>query len=68
LTDSDGRFIQWLITSGKCDTAVDVIKVLRDTTNMTVSDMTVRWKLREEGLRARVVQDVPLLNMKQIGD
>jgi len=68
LTDSDGWFIQRLITSGKCDTAVDVVKVLRDTTNITVSDMTVRRKLREEGLRARVVQDVPLLNKKQIGD
>jgi len=66
LNESDLRHATRLITSSKCNNAVAVTKVLQDTTNISVSVQTVRNGLRDEGLNARVVQEVPLLTKRHI--
>ena len=68
LNENDLRHATCLITSSKCDDAVAVTKVLQNTTNISVSVQTVRNGLQDEGLNARVVQEVPLLTKRYMCD
>jgi len=46
------RYAVRLITSGKATTAVEVAQRIRDITNKSISDETIRRRLKSAGLKA----------------
>lgn len=61
LGENDVRRTARLIQSGEADTAVEVTKILTDTTNMDVSSQTICRALRKVGLRAGAKTKKPAL-------
>ncbi|KAG8907814.1 hypothetical protein FRB99_001987, partial [Tulasnella sp. 403] len=64
LTEADVCRSMCLITSGEADTAVQVAKILQDTTNMVVSAQTICWSLKVVGLKARAKTKKPELLLR----
>lgn len=61
VTPTDIRHATCLISSGKADTAVDVVKTLQDVKNISISSQTMCRHLRKSGLKAVVKKKRPLL-------
>ena len=67
-TDRHERLITRMVTSGKCQTAVDVQSCLREEYNIRVSCNTIRRVLKRNGLVARVKVKKPSLSDEQRRD
>ena len=61
LDDRHKRRISRLVTSGQCQTAIDIVRVLRAEEDMKISVSTVRRALSSIGFKARIKRRKPLL-------
>ena len=68
LSDTNIHHAICLISSQKCDNAVQVTKVLRDVTNQSLHTETVRRGLKKTGMKAVVKSKKPLLEKRHIKD
>ena len=64
LSSANIRHAQRLISSGKAETAVDLVKTLSDITNQPLSAQTVRRSLKVAGMKAVVKRKRPFLSKK----
>ena len=64
LSSANIHHAQRLISSGKADTAVDVVKALRNVTNQTLSAQTVCRNLKAAGLKAVAKKKKPFLSKR----
>lgn len=64
LSEQDRRKIICLITSGKCDTAVDVTKELCKGGERTINSKTVTNALKSEGFKSAAKVKKPMLSKK----
>ena len=65
-TERDERRILRLLSSGECETAVDIQRCLKSDYNVNVSADTVRRTLQRNGLVARVKRKKPLLRKNHV--
>jgi len=64
LSSSDIRYAQHLISSGKTENAVQVTKILCDTTNKSISAYTTHRGLKSAGMMAVTKKKMPFLSAR----
>ena len=64
LSNTNIRYTSYLISSGKANTTVDVIKTLSTITSQSISTQTTQRYLKNYRLKAMVKQKKPLLSKK----